>query len=141
MIEVRLDDLMPGCKHFRWREFLWLPQWSVHVFPTDNQALNLIEVAETMEDIRALLGGRSITVTSGLRPYLYNKLIKGSLYSAHKLGRACDFQVKGLSANKVRKKLVQHLDELGIRMEDLHGSNWIHIDTKFPGPSGRFFPV
>ena len=136
---MNLIELIPGCSNFHWREFLWLPQWKIYVFPDDRQKLNIIEMAQSMEEVRYLMDDRPIKITSGLRPDLYNAKIGGTPYSAHKLGRACDFKVKGVRPNSVRLVLKEHLEELGLRMENLPDSEWVHMDTKKPGPSGRFF--
>lgn len=52
---------------------------------------NLKRTAEAMEEVRQLLGGRPITVSSGYRGPEVNKLVGGSLKSAHMQGLACDF--------------------------------------------------
>jgi hypothetical protein len=59
--------------------------------------------------------------------------------SAHTLGMAVDFSVATLKADEVRELLKPELERLKIRMEDLPGSTWVHIDTREPGGSGRFF--
>jgi len=80
-------------------------------------------------------------VTSGWRPEGYNKLIGGALNSAHIEGKACDFVVTGIDCDDVREQLEPKLTELGIRMEDLPGANWVHIDIRKPlnEDSNRFF--
>ena len=55
---------------------------------------------------------------------------KQSLYlSAHILGKAGDFTVRGLTAEEVRNKIIQnaHLLPYPIRMEK--NVTWLHIDT------------
>jgi uncharacterized protein YcbK (DUF882 family) len=62
--------------------------------------------------------------------------------SMHLKGRAVDFVVKGMSCDDFKKKMLDEakLDEWNLRMEDNGlGANWIHLDDKAPGPSGRFF--
>ena len=60
-----------------------------------------------------------------------DKTLKNVLYySTHMQGKAIDFDVKGLSAEEVRKWLKQHETEIPhpIRLEEK--VNWIHIDTR-----------
>lgn len=127
-----------NCIHFKWEEFLSCPQWEVACCPPPDIQKNLILVAKKMERIRSIVGGPLI-VTSGWRPEKYNELIGGASRSAHKDGLACDFQHPSISADELREKLFPYLEKLKIRMENLPGSSWVHIDLKKPGRSGRYF--
>lgn len=63
--------------------------------------------------------------------------------SPHRTGHAVDFHVIGFEGRdgcaKIRAMLLPHLEELGLRMENLNGG-WVHLDDK-PVPEGghRFF--
>lgn len=61
--------------------------------------------------------------------------------SPHKTGHAIDFNVIGfegaIGCAKVRAALLPHLEELGLRMEDLDGG-WVHLDN-LPIVNKRFF--
>ena len=83
--------------------------------------------------------GKPMSVTSCLRPELYNAFVKGSERSYHMQGRAIDFEIRDVPADEIRELLKPKLDEFGLRMEDLPGSSWVHLDDGEPGPSGRFF--
>lgn len=132
---IDIDELVPRSRHFRWTELLWLPQWGIHVMPTDRQYLNLLSVVESLEEIRVLFNV-PITVTSGLRPALYNKLIGGAPFSRHRNGEACDFTVFGTRSDRVRKRLIPHLGPMGIRVEDKDTIH-VHMDIADPGPRGK----
>jgi len=106
--------------------------------PTDRQHHNLIHITSVLQKIRTRLACR-IRITSGLRPKVYNTLIGGAGHSAHIWGMALDFQVQGLSADRVRSYILPDLEEYKIRMEDLPGSSWVHIDSRNPRTEGRFF--
>jgi len=49
--------------------------------------------------------------------------------SPHIFGAACDFHVKGMTAERVRLWIVEHEDELPypVRLED--GVRWVHLDV------------
>jgi len=136
--QISLSDNVPGCDHFKWHEVLFCPKWDVFIYPTASQYHSLIDVVQRLDRVRKSIGS-PITITSGLRPGLYNILIGGSKFSQHCLGKALDFVVRGMTADEVRSYLVDDLELLCLRMEKLPGSNWVHIDTKEPGASGRFF--
>lgn len=61
--------------------------------------------------------------------------------SPHKTGHAVDFHISGfegaINCAKIRQILLPHLEELGLRMEDLHGG-WVHLDN-LPVIHLRFF--
>jgi hypothetical protein len=77
-------------------------------------------------------------VTSWWRPPKYNKLIGGADESWHMTGGGCDFRCPGITSDEIRHQLQPKLEELELRMEDLPGASWVHIDDKEPG-NKRFF--
>lgn len=141
-MEIDIERPIPTAINFRWKEFLYLKQWDLMVHPTEAQAANIRRLAAVMERVRSVFNC-AIIVTSGLRPEIYNKKIKGAQDSAHIYGLACDFMVSQLDGvvgcEYARDQLKPHLDNWKIRMEDKPDANWIHIDLREPGKTGRFF--
>lgn len=141
---MNLDDKIPGCEYFKWREALWLPQWNREANESDglnDEILENIKVtAKWMDEIRKYFG-KPIKIHCWFRPAKYNALVGGGKTSQHLIGKAVDFHVSGMTCDDVRKALIDAnmLEDLGLRMEDLPGSNWVHLDDRAPGPSGRFF--
>lgn len=141
---MNLDENISGSEHFKWREALWLPQWNREANEQDGLNSDILEnikvVAGWMDKIRKHFG-KPVKVHCWLRPEKYNQLVKGGKTSQHLLGKAVDFHVSGMSCDDVRKSILDNglLESLGLRMEDLPGSDWVHLDDRAPGPSGRFF--
>ncbi len=136
----QLDALVEGSQFFRYREFLWLPQWSICAFPTPVQLANIKKVAVVMDEIRKRFG-KPIVITSGLRPTKYNEWrypngVGGAKASAHIEGKACDFQVVTIPPDEVQHELSAHLENLKIRMER-NTPSWTHIDIRDPGAEGN----
>lgn len=77
-----------------------------------------------------------------LKDLNYNVFIGSTaIKSAHILGKACDFTVKGMDCDEVRKRLVPKIDEFKIRIERLDHSPWIHCDTQWiQGGTNYFIP-
>jgi hypothetical protein len=123
--ELKVD----GCDHFKWKEVLRLPRWEIYATPESQNILNnIIRTTQKMDLIRKFFGA-PITVTSFYRPNDYNKLIGGATLSAHRLGLACDFIVKGVSSKEARLALFPRLMDLNIRMEKLETAH-VHIDLQ-----------
>lgn len=127
---IKLDQNVKGCRHFKWSELVYLKVIDSYVIPSEKIKNELIITAQILEKIRKAVGIRPIEITSCYRPPLYNKHIGGVKRSQHLLGKAADFKVKGMNADKVRLLLEPHLEDFGIRMENYPGSSWIHIDRK-----------
>jgi hypothetical protein len=141
--------LIPGCRNFTWHEALWLPTWGRHARPEDglsDQVLkNLEHCFQKLQLIRDYFG-RPISVHVAYRPEAYNRQIGGAKSSAHMAKTpgvaAVDFHVHGIECLVACQKLIQDnkLEEWGIRLEDNgEDAGWVHMDTRTPGPAGRFF--
>jgi hypothetical protein len=141
----------PDCKiskYFTVHDATYLHSWGCSHIPSETEKANILVVAKIMDQIRDKLGA-PISVDCWIRPTLncpgnphngqdYNIFIKGAPNSAHKTGQAVDWTCAGKTCDQVRTILVPMLVTLGIRMENLPGSGWIHIDNRAPvGP--RFF--
>lgn len=156
--------------HFTVYEALWLPSWGVMHQPSEAEKEEILKLAQKMDRIRNMLN-RPIKVHVWMRPKLnclghekhgedYNRFVYERIWkrqgktpkqikklkeanSAHKYGMGVDWHAKGKKhkCDEVRKTLKPLLADLGLRMEDRKGSNWIHNDSRPPGSSGRYFPV
>jgi len=137
---IGLNCQIDNCQNFFWHEALYLPQWDVWVWPnTVKTKENIESTAKKMELIRAHLGV-PLRVTSWFRPERYNRnVVFGAQYSAHVEGLACDFVPVGMEVKEAKENLKPKLREFGIRMESNLDGNWLHIDLREPGPSGRYF--
>lgn len=74
--------------------------------PDEQHLRALHATACGMEQIRSILGGKPITITSGYRNPRVNAAVGGVPHSAHALGYAADFTVKGLTSLRVAERLM-----------------------------------
>jgi len=135
-IELLLDPI-PQAPNFTWAETLYLPSMNIHAIPDPEVIKNIKKFASKVQRVRKILD-RPMLITSWWRPPKYNTYIRGAAQSWHTTGGACDFRCPGIEADEIRRLLKPHLSKLGLRMEDLPGSNWVHIDNK-PTRGKRFF--
>lgn len=95
--------------------------------PSPEIKVNLINLANTLEKVRALLG-HPITVSSGYRCVELNNLVHGVPDSAHIHGLAADIQCPGFGSPKdVCEFLTSHLKELRVDQLILEFNGWTHI--------------
>jgi zinc D-Ala-D-Ala carboxypeptidase len=132
--------------HFSVHECLWLPTWNRMANESDglddNVKTNLITLCSKLDQLRDVLN-KSINVHVTLRPEAYNQLIGGAPNSAHKYGKACDFDVEGMNCDDVRQYILDNkvLEILNLRMEQKPGSNWVHLGNDWqPGHNRYFIP-
>jgi hypothetical protein len=92
--------------------------------PPDEAVPNLRRLMAKLEEIRAALGGRPITVTSGYRSPGVNRGVGGSRNSAHMDGRAADIKVSGLAPREAAQQILA----AGIALDQLiYEGQWVHV--------------
>ena len=132
-------------KHFSLKEALYLPSWNREATEADGLddavRANLKDLFSKLDSIREFFN-KPIHVHVAFRPKAYNAQIGGAKNSAHLSGRAVDFHVQGIECDEARKMILDAnmLEKLGLRMECLPGSAWIHLDTAEPKPNRYFKP-
>ena len=131
--------------YFTFKEALYLPTWKRVAKKKDgltSDILNNLKVLFGKMDLVREYFGAPVIVHVAYRPEEYNKLVGGAHNSSHVAGMACDFHVQGVSCDDARARILQDnkLEEWGMRMEDLPGSGWVHLDIRQPAPGRpRFF--
>lgn len=83
------------------------------------------DTAERMEEVRKLLGNAPITVTSGYRSPFVNKIVGGSITSAHMSGRAVDFICPSFGTPFEVAKAIAASDIVFDQL--IYEETWVHI--------------
>lgn len=99
--------------------------------PNVKELANLRRLAEVLEGVRALFG-QPMRVTSGFRSKALNAVTPGSSNtSAHTLGLAADFTVKGFSVTDACRKI----RDSGLAYDQLiHEGGWVHLGLREATP-------
>ena len=147
------DPSCPVSKYFTVKDMTWLPSWSCYHNPTNDERVNLMNLALKMDLVREILNKpihthvtiRPISVNCPGSPHHggnYNAAIGSTaLKSAHISGLAMDFDV-GENCDQTRATLEPHLEKLGMRLERNPGSSWVHLDLAPVPPGGhRYFSI
>lgn len=130
-------------KHFKVSEAITLHAWNRLAIDadglTDEIKDAIVATCNKMDEIRDFLGC-SMNAHCIFRSVEYNEQVLKSLpHDVHSMGEAIDFDCNGtFTIDELHAKLEPVLEQYGIRMER-GTTSWIHLDTRAPGPSGRYF--
>ena len=95
--------------------------------PNADQINNLTRVAELLEQVKKILGGKPIMVNSGFRSLQVNNAVGSKPTSQHCLGCAADIRVPGMTPDEV----VQAIKASDIPYDQLirEFDSWTHISV------------
>ncbi|NEQ95433.1 MAG: DUF882 domain-containing protein [Cyanothece sp. SIO2G6] len=88
---------------------------------------NVLQMADTMQNVRELFGDRPIKIMSWYRDPISNKRVGGSPRSVHLIGGAVDFCVSGVAPAEVQQRLGPWWGGQGGLAS---GSSFTHIDNR-----------
>ena len=74
--------------------------------PNEDELANLYRLADFLEQVKALLGGKTIIVNSAFRSAEVNRAVGSSDKSQHRRGCAADIRVPGMTPDEVVKAIV-----------------------------------
>lgn len=74
--------------------------------PNDEELVNLQRLAEFLEQIKIVLGGKPIIVNSAFRSKAVNDAVGSSDKSQHRRGCAADIRVLGMTPNEVVSAII-----------------------------------
>lgn len=115
-----------------------VPGGLVAVYPLHLRQGTALQLAETFEDIRAVLGHQPILINSAYRRPDYNQAVGGAKASQHVYGRALDIRHKTLTPRKLFTEIrelyaegfLPHLGGIGLY------KTFVHFDVR-PRVTGR----
>jgi len=93
--------------------------------PNDQELANLTRLADFLEQVKVVLGGKPIMISSGLRTKLVNDAVGSKDTSQHRLGCAADFKVPSMTPDQVVKTIMA----AGLAYDQLirEFDRWTHI--------------
>ena len=93
--------------------------------PNDAEIANLVRLAEFLEKVKEVLGGKPIIVNSAFRSTEVNRAVNSSDKSQHRRGCACDFRVPGMTPDEVVKAIIA--SDLKYDQCIREFNSWVHI--------------
>ena len=95
--------------------------------PNGHERENLARLADLLEQVKVVLGGKPIMISSGFRSKQVNDSVGSKDTSQHRIGCAADFKVPGMTPDQVVRALMisginydQVISEFG---------RWVHISV------------
>ena len=93
--------------------------------PNDAEIANLVRLAEFLEKVKEVLGGKPIIVNSAFRSAEVNRAVGSSDKSQHRHGCACDFRVPSMTPDEVVKAILA--SDLMFDQCIREFNSWVHI--------------
>ena len=95
--------------------------------PTDAELENLKRLADMLEQVKVVLGGKPIMINSAFRSKKVNDAVGSKDTSQHRLGCAADIRVPGMTPDEVVRKVIAS----GISFDQVirEFDRWTHISV------------
>jgi hypothetical protein len=95
--------------------------------PNEQELENLKRLADFLEQVKVVMGGKPIMISSGLRTKKVNDAVGSKDTSQHRLGCAADFKVPGVTPDEVCRKIIAS----GIGYDQIirEFDRWVHISV------------
>jgi hypothetical protein len=124
--------------HFSLEELTHTDHRTIENVPNSSEINNLKRVADLLEEVKTLLGGKPVMILSGFRCKELNDAVGSKDTSQHRVGCAADIRVPSLSPDEVVKAVMAsniQYDQLIREFCTPEGGGWTHISVP-NNPSG-----
>jgi len=95
--------------------------------PNEAEMANLRRLAQFLEQVKEVLGGKPIMVNSAFRSKAVNDAVGSKDTSQHRLGCAADIRVPGMTPNEVVKAVIA--SKIGYDQIIREFDRWTHISV------------
>ena len=112
-------------EHFTLEELTHTDHREFDNTPNDAELENIKRLAEFLEQVKTLLGGKPIMVNSAFRSKLVNNAVGSKDSSQHRVGCAADIRVPGVTPDEVVQAVLA--SDLGYDQIIREFDRWTHI--------------
>jgi len=95
--------------------------------PNEQEIENLKRLADFLEQVKVVLGGKPIMVNSAFRSKLVNDSVGSKDSSQHRIGCAADIRVPGMTPDEVVKSVIA--SKIGYDQVIREFDRWTHISV------------
>ena len=114
-------------EHFTLEELTYTDHRELNNEPSEYEKANLMRLAEFLEQVKTVLGGKPIMVNSAFRSEAVNNACGSKNTSQHRLGCAADLRVPGMTPDEVVKTIIA--SELQYDQIIREFDRWTHISV------------
>ena len=93
--------------------------------PNEQELANLNRLADFLEQVKTVLGGKPIMVNSAFRSKLVNDSVGSKDSSQHRIGCAADIRVPGMTPDEVVKAIIN--SKIGYDQVIREFDRWTHV--------------
>lgn len=117
--------------HFTLEELTHTDHRELENIPNETELANLKRLAEFLETVKTVLGGKPIMVNSAFRSKVVNDAVGSKDTSQHRVGCAADLRVPGMTPDEVVKAIIASgigYDQVIREFSDpVKGGGWTHV--------------
>lgn len=114
-------------EHFTFEELTRTDHREFDNTPNEAETANLTRLAAFLEEVKIVIGGKPIMVSSAFRSKQVNDAVGSKDTSQHKLGCAADIRVPGMTPDEVVKAVIKA--GLGYDQVIREFDRWTHISV------------
>ena len=112
-------------EHFTLEELTHTDHRELENIPNETELTNLKRLAEFLETVKGVLGGKPIMVNSAFRSKMVNDAVGSKDTSQHRIGCAADLRVPGVTPDEVVKAIIA--SGIGYDQVIREFDRWTHI--------------
>jgi uncharacterized protein YcbK (DUF882 family) len=112
-------------EHFSLEELTHTDHRELDNTPNDAEMANLVRLAEFLEDVKTVLGGKPVMVNSAFRSKLVNDAVGSKDTSQHRVGCAADIRIPGMTPDEVVRAIIA--SGIGYDQVIREFDRWTHI--------------
>lgn len=113
--------------HFTLAELTHTDHRDLDNTPNENEIANLRRLADFLEQVKVVLGGKPIMVNSAFRSKAVNDAVGSKDTSQHRIGCAADIRVPGMTPDEVVKAVIA--SKIGYDQVIREFDRWTHISV------------
>ena len=114
-------------EHFTLEELTHTDHRTLENTPNETEQANIQRLAEFLEAVKTLLGGKPIMVNSAFRSKAVNDAVGSKDTSQHRIGCAADIRVPGMTPDQVVRAIIA--SDLGFDQVIREFDRWTHVSV------------
>jgi len=112
-------------EHFTLEELTHTDHRELDNTPNDAEMANLVRLADFLEEVKTVLGGKPVMVNSAFRSKAVNDAVGSKDTSQHRIGCAADLRIPGMTPDEVVRAIIA--SGIGYDQVIREFDRWTHV--------------